>query len=99
MSNSEVRPWWLVVARPLGFVLALLGALGFFATVGQLSEAPGAATFLGLVGGPLIVLAGYFVGSSGATGRPRPRVLVRVLVFVVLPLVLAGLLVLLLTDR
>ncbi|NQX35055.1 hypothetical protein [Herbiconiux sp. VKM Ac-2851] len=99
MSNSEVRPWWLVVARPLGFVLALLGALGFVATVGQLGAAPGAATFLGLVGGPLIVLAGYHVGSSGATGRPRPRALRRVLVFVVLPVVLAGFLVLLLTGR
>jgi uncharacterized membrane protein len=99
VSNSEVRPWWLLVARPLGFVLALLGALGFVATVSQLGAAPGAATFLGLVGGPLIVLAGYHVGSSGATGRPRPRLLVRVLVFVVLPVVLAGVLVLLLTDR
>ncbi|MBF4572469.1 hypothetical protein ITJ64_08065 [Herbiconiux sp. VKM Ac-1786] len=99
MSNSEVRPWWLVVARPLGFVLALLGALGFFATVSQLGASPGAATFLGLVGGPLIVLAGYHVGTSGATGRPRPRLRARVLAFAVLPVALAGALVLLLTGR
>ena len=92
MSNSEVRPWWLVVARPLGFVLAVLGTLGFFATIGQWGEAPGAANFFGIVGGPLIVLAGYHGGTAGATGRPRPRPLVRVLVFLALPIAVGALL-------
>ena len=94
MSNSEVRPWWLVVARPLGFVLVMLGALAFAATISQWGEAPGVMTFFGLVGGPLIVVAGYQAGTSGATGKPRPSMRVRLLVFLALPLAVAALLVL-----
>ncbi|MFB2554856.1 hypothetical protein [Herbiconiux liangxiaofengii] len=94
MSNSEVRPWWLSIARPLGFVLATIGALGLLATLAEVGEAPSAATFFGLVGGPLIVVAGYQIGTGGAKGRPRPGVPVRVLVFAALPIALAGLIVL-----
>ena len=93
VSNSEVRPWWLFVARPLGFVIAVFGALGFWATISQWGEAPAMTTFLGIVGGPLVALAGYHVATSGATGRPRPRALVRALVFVMLPIAVAAMLV------